>query len=74
MFSIFQQIGNVFDSLISLIRLAIWIVSGLDEVISLFTSGLNSFLSMLDVFPTGPAEALMGVAGVLFILRILGRS
>ncbi len=74
MFDIFSQIGNVFDSLISIIRVLLWVIQGLDDVVVLLTSALNSLLDMLDVFPENAAAALMGVCGGLFILRIFGRS
>lgn len=74
MFSIFQQIGNVFSSLITILEVIWWVISGLDDVVVLLNSALNSLIAMLDIFPEAAAQALMGVCGGLFVLRIFGRS
>lgn len=74
LFSIFSSIGNMFSSLVTITEVIIWAVTSIDDVISLLTTALNSVISMLGIFPETVANALMGVCGGLFILRILGRS
>lgn len=73
-FDIFEQIGNVISAIFSIIEMLIWVISGLDDVITLISSALDSLLTMLDIFPVNAASALMAVCGGLFVLRIFGRS
>lgn len=74
MFNIFQQIGNLIDAIFSIIEILIWVVMGLDDVVVLISSALDSLISMLEIFPPTISASLMAVCGGLFVLRIFGRS
>lgn len=74
MFSLFSQIGNLVESIVTIIRLLFWVIGGIDDVISLLNTALNSIIDMINIFPEVVGYAFMGVCGGLFVLRIFGRS
>lgn len=74
MLNLFQQATTMIDSLITFVKVIAWVISGMDDVLEMLVHALDSFTDILAIFPINVGEALMGVCGGLFVLRIFGRS
>lgn len=72
--AIFTWFGSLFQGIYSLIRIALWLLQGMQTYSTVLLGSLNTLVGVMDFLPTAVASGIMAACGVLVTLRIAGRS